>query len=64
MIAVEGFWVTNIYLKTSSWVQFVAACEMNVKILPIQTAQYIGTAYAFDVLFKTSCIWYAFSTIV
>lgn len=64
MMPVKGFWVTDIWLKTASWVQFVAACEMNAKILPIQTAQCIGTAYAFDVLFKTSCTWYAFSTIV
>lgn len=55
MMPVKGFWVRDSWLKTASWVQFVVACEMNAKILPIQTAQCIGTAYAFDVLFKTSC---------
>lgn len=44
--------------------QFVAACEMNAKILPIQTAQCIGTVYAFDHLFKISSTWYAFSAML
>lgn len=52
------------WLKTASWVQFVAACEMNAKILPIQTALCIGTVCAFDHLFKTSSTWYAFPTML
>lgn len=41
--------------KTVPWVRVVAVCEMNVKIWSIPTAQCIGTVYAFDLLFRTSC---------